>query len=97
MDLEAPRDEVLTQKDQANTCVSTAWLRLRVHGIQNGRRYLVKKDGEGWRIEPAPQTRRRAGQAAQAKRELTDHLDALATEGFSFEPEKKENVPPCRF
>ena len=29
MDLEAPRDEVLTQKDQANTCVSTAWLRLR--------------------------------------------------------------------
>jgi hypothetical protein len=27
MDLEAPRDEVLTQKDQANTCVSTAWLR----------------------------------------------------------------------
>jgi hypothetical protein len=28
MDLEAPRDEVLTQKDQANTCVSTAWLRL---------------------------------------------------------------------
>jgi hypothetical protein len=24
MDLEAPRDEVLTQKDQANTCVSTA-------------------------------------------------------------------------
>jgi hypothetical protein len=28
MNLEAPRDEVLTQKDQANTCVSTAWLRL---------------------------------------------------------------------
>jgi hypothetical protein len=28
---------------------------------------------------------------------LTEHLDALAAEGFTFEPAKKENVTPCRF
>jgi hypothetical protein len=39
MDLKALHDEVLTQKDQANTCVSTAWLRLSgghpsaMHGV----------------------------------------------------------------
>jgi hypothetical protein len=71
--------------------------RLTVRGIENGKRYLVKKEGDGWWIEPAPQVRRRVRQVTHAKKDLSDHLDALATEGFSFEPEKKENVPPCRF
>ena len=38
MDLEAPRDEVLTQKDQANTCVSTAWLRLSQRWLRQSAR-----------------------------------------------------------
>jgi len=71
--------------------------RLTVRGVQNGQRYLVKKEGDGWWIEPAPQARRRVRQVAQATRDLTEHLDALAAEGFTFEPVKKENVTPCRF
>jgi hypothetical protein len=71
--------------------------RLTVRGVQNGQRYLVKKEGDGWWIEPAPQARRRVRQVAQATRDLTEHLNALAAEGFTFEPVKKENVPPCRF
>jgi hypothetical protein len=71
--------------------------RLTVRGVENGRRYLVKKEGDGWWIEPAPKARRRTRQLTLATRDLSDHLDALASEGFSFEPAKKENVPPCRF
>ena len=71
--------------------------RLTVRGVQNGQRYLVKKEGDGWWIEPAPQARRRVRQVGEATRDLTEHLDALAAEGFTFEPVKKENVAPCRF
>jgi hypothetical protein len=71
--------------------------RLTVRGVQNGRRYLVKKEGGGWWIEPAPQARRRVRQVAGATRDLTEHLDALAAGGFAFKPVKKEKVPPCRF
>ena len=71
--------------------------RLTVRGVRHGQRYLVKKEGGGWWIEPAQQTPRRVRQVAQATRDLTDHLDALAAEGFAFEPVKKEKVPPCRF
>ena len=71
--------------------------RLTVRGIENGKRYLVKKEGDGWWIEPAPQARRRVRHLTKAKQDLTVHLDALAAEGFSFEPAKKENVPSCRF
>ena len=70
--------------------------RLTVRGVQNGQRYLVKKEGDGWWIEAAPRAPRRVRQS-QSTRDLTDHLDALAAEGFAFEPVKKENVPPCRF
>jgi len=71
--------------------------RLTVRGVRHGQRYLVKKEGDGWRIVALPRTRRRVRQVAQATRDLTAHLDALAAEGFAFEPVKKENVPPCRF
>jgi hypothetical protein len=65
---------------------------LMVHGIQNGKRYLVKKKSHGWWIEPVSPMRHRVRQVTHAKLDLSDHLDALATEGFSFAPEKKENV-----
>jgi hypothetical protein len=71
--------------------------RLTVRGVRHGQRYLVKKEGDGWWIEAAPRGRRRVPQVAQSARDLTDHLDALAAEGFAFEPVKKENVPSCRF
>jgi hypothetical protein len=71
--------------------------RLTVRGVQNGKRYLVKKERDGWWIESAPQTVRRSRQLSRAGQDLSDHLDALAAEGFSFEPAQKENVPPCRF
>jgi len=71
--------------------------RLTVRGVENGKRYLVKKEGNGWWIEPAPTARRRVRKLTRASRDLSDHLNALAAEGFSFEPEKKETVPPCRF
>jgi len=64
--------------------------RLALHGVRNGRRYLVKKERTGWWVE-----------AARARKKspppLSVHLDALATEAFSFEPQAKESVPPCRF
>ena len=71
--------------------------RLTVRGVQNGQRYLVKTEGDGWWIEVAPRARRRVRHVAQGTRDLTDHLDALAAEGFALEPMKKEHVPPCRF
>lgn len=71
--------------------------RLTVRGVQTGARYLVKREGAGWWIEPAPERRSRKRAWAGPKRDLTEHLDALRAAGFSFEPEKKENVPPCRF
>ena len=71
--------------------------RLTIRGVRHGQRYLVKKEGGGWWIEAAPRAPRRVRQVAQATRDLTDHLDALAAEGFAFEPVKKEKVPPCRF
>ena len=71
--------------------------RLTVRGIENGHPYFVKKENGGWWIEPVPQARRRGRQNARDARDLADHLDALASEGFSFKPQKKEKVPPCRF
>jgi hypothetical protein len=41
--------------------------------------------------------RGRARQVLHATRDLTDHLDALAAQGLTFDAVKKENVPPCRF
>jgi hypothetical protein len=71
--------------------------RVTDRGAQNGQPYLVKKEGDGWWIEPVPRARRRVCRMAQATRDLTDHLDALAAEGFAFELLKKENVQACQF
>jgi hypothetical protein len=67
--------------------------RLTVRGVRHGQRYLVKKEGGGWWIELAPRASRRVRQVVQPTRDLTDHLDALAAEGFAFEPLNKEESP----
>ena len=73
--------------------------RLTVRGVRDGARYLVKKENNGWWIEPAPQLRRRGRgrEVKTATRDLSDHLTALAEEGFAFEPLPQKKVPPCRF
>ncbi|MEK7685923.1 MAG: hypothetical protein AAB466_10925 [Verrucomicrobiota bacterium] len=71
--------------------------RLTVRGVRNGARYLIKKESNGWWIEPAPQPRRRLREVKAATRDWSDHLAALADEGFAFEPLPQRKVPPCRF
>jgi hypothetical protein len=72
--------------------------RLTIRGVQDGREYLVKQEGTGWWVEPAPEnSSSRKRELSRATRDLSEHLNALADEGFSFEPAPKENVPPCRF
>ena len=71
--------------------------RLTVRGVMDGARYLIKKEANGWWIEPAPAATRRVRQVKAAKKDLTAHLDALAASGFTFAPTSKESVPPCRF
>ena len=66
--------------------------RLTVRGVENGKRYLVKREGDGWWIEPAPVAPRRIRKLTRASRDLSEHLNALAAEGFSFAPEKKEDL-----
>jgi hypothetical protein len=64
--------------------------RLALRGVRNGRRYLVKKERAGWWVEPADTEKK-------SPPPLTARLDALAAEGFTFEPQAKEQVPSCRF
>jgi hypothetical protein len=71
--------------------------RLTVRGVLDGARYLVRAELNGWWIEPAPESRRRQREVKEARQDLSAHLDSLARHGFSFEPSKKEGVPPCRF
>ncbi|MEI6395547.1 MAG: hypothetical protein WCT12_31130 [Verrucomicrobiota bacterium] len=71
--------------------------RLTVRGVMDGARYLVKQEGNGWWIEPAPEARRRTREVKDAKKDLADHLDALVAHGFTFESAQTESVPPCRF
>ncbi len=72
--------------------------RLTIRGIQDGQEYLVKKEGAGWWVEPAPKrSLSRKREVLTATRDLSEHLNALADGGFGFEPTPKENVPPCRF
>jgi hypothetical protein len=71
--------------------------RLTVRGVIDGTRYIVKKEANGWWIEPAPEPRRRVRTVTRAKHGLGYHLKALKKAGFSFEPLPQENVPPCQF
>ena len=71
--------------------------RLSVPGIRRGRRYLIKKQNDGWWIKPAPPSNQRVRESQRPASSLVEHLEAMRELGFSFEPLKKENVPPCRF
>lgn len=71
--------------------------RLTIRGVTNGAEYLVTKQANGWWIEAAPAARSRKRTVKRATMDLSDHLNALAEEGFSFTPSKKEKIPPCRF
>lgn len=72
--------------------------RLTIRGVQDGREYLVRQEGPGWWVEPAPvKARSRKRSLYTATCDLTAHLNALADEGFTFEPAAPEKVPPCRF
>jgi hypothetical protein len=71
--------------------------RLTVRGVMDGVRCLVKQEGNGWWIEPAPEARRRLREVKDAKQDLAGHLDALAAYGFTLQPAQTESVPPCRF
>lgn len=72
--------------------------RLTIRGVQDGREYLVRKEGPGWWVEPAPENpRSRKRELLPATRDLSEYLNAMADEGFRFEPAAKEKVPPCRF
>ena len=71
--------------------------RITIRGLLDGARYLVREQGRGWWVEPAPDTEPRAGMVQDAKLSLSEHLDALKAEGFEFEPLEKEKVPSCGF
>lgn len=70
---------------------------LMLPGLQDGRNYLVKRNDKGWWVEPVSQPRPKRRHWSGAKKALTAHLDALAGEGFSFEPLEDQAVPPCPF
>ena len=71
--------------------------RIPVRGVHDGAPYLVREEGNGWWIEPAPGSMPRVREVCNARKNLSEHLDALAAEGFEFSPAAKEKVPPCRF
>ena len=65
--------------------------------MTDGARYLVREEAKGWWVEPAPHRQARVRKVTAAKKDLSAHLDALADEGFTFEPLSKESVSKCRF
>jgi len=72
--------------------------RLTIPGIENGRRYLVKEQGGGWWVRPEPDVKPRR-EWAGPKRDLSEHLQALADAGLTIERNEnsRKKIPPCRF
>jgi len=87
---------MLWEVSRVITIVKADKQRITVRGITDGARYLVREEANGWWIQPAPTERVRIRKSPEGK-SLSTMLDALAAEGFTFEPNPKENVPPCRF
>ena len=97
-DASACKSRCLWESSRVTMIAKADKSRLTVRGVKDGHDYLVKQTGSGWWIEPAPErVPSRKREIRNATLALTDHLDALAAEGFSFEPLPKGNVPPCRF
>ena len=71
--------------------------RLTIRGVENGVHYLVQRLSGGWWVEVAADKVRRVRTVTKAKNDLSEHLQAMAEAGFSFEPSDKQPVPPCRF
>jgi hypothetical protein len=81
----------MTMISKAHRC------QLTLPGLEDGRSYLVKRDDKGWWVEPIAPLRPKRRRWSGSQKDLTEHLDALAGEGFSFEPSQDQAVPPCRF
>lgn len=73
--------------------------RLSIRGVKDGQRYLVQEVPEGWFVMPEPTARtpKRRREWEGPKRDLTEHLDALASEGLIVERSMDEEAPRCRF
>jgi hypothetical protein len=78
--------------------------RVSLRGVKHGRKYLVNRSGDEWRVTPYqeahlhPASRNRK-EWAGSKRSLGDHLQALADAGLELERAEnaKQPPPPCRF
>jgi len=72
--------------------------RLTIPGIENGHRYLVKEQSGGRWVQPEPHVKPRRKWAGP-KRDLAEHLQALADGGLTIERNEnsKKKVSPCRF
>lgn len=81
------------------TIVTADKSRLTIHGVKNGRRYLVSQQGKGWWIVPAPEIRapKRRKHWKGPQKDLSEYLDEMAKEGFSFGSGLTAKVPPCQF
>jgi len=75
--------------------------RICIRGSRKGHEYLVRAEKKGWWVMPvaaiAPPRKRRKW--AGSKRDLAEHLRALAEGGLRIEPADngKKSVGPCRF
>jgi hypothetical protein len=73
--------------------------RVVLRGAQDGHRYLVMRTAEGWFVqpEPTPVAARRKREWAGPRLDLGEHLEALAAEGLTLEPQMGRKIGPCRF
>ena len=75
--------------------------RISIRGTEKGRQYLVIAENGGWWVVPAPkvQAPKKKSKWEGSQKDLSEHLQALADLGFSFEASdvSKKKVGPCRF
>jgi len=72
---------------------------MTIRGAKAGQTYLVQTVKNGWLVTPeteASQPKHRRKWAG-SKRDLTEHLDALAANGLTLVEETKPKAGPCRF
>lgn len=75
--------------------------RIPIRGTEEGRQYLVTKANGGWWVTPARAVRppKKRREWASPKKDLAEHLQGMADQGFTFEPSKtsRTKVGRCRF
>jgi len=90
--------EALEGKIPPMTMIATAdRSRLHIRGLQDGHRYRVSKQGDGWLIQPEPPPKPKLREWAGGKRSLRQVRDEMLALGFQFEPSMNEEVGPCLF